>query len=445
MPSISVPTGSTSSITLGFASTATASLASNLLASVYAAVTANSLDVYPQPTVSGAVNEFVVTVGGAVTVPAGYNVIVDAVTTGTPTITGNGGSEELFIAGDSSFDYIPTGGSGTILSGAGNDTLVNPAFETGSGYTVQGDGSFTTVGTSTLVETISNTGTFTYSQTPQFPQTDYVITNTAPGPTTVNLNAYAETVSALSNGGVYNDNGYLTFINGGANTIVGSASTQAAVIYGGDDNMLITQGADTASLVFVNGAGNSSIVAGEAGGILAVDGAGGTINLSDAVYNSNGPAIIGPTGTGTPPPRTSNYLFGGTGAETLNAGQTVFSTDLVAGQAKAYAVLGFGNDVFFGGSGASTVVGGGFSSPDLYAFVNGASGGSDLIQNWGVGSGLAFLGYGAAGDAAIKAAIAAAPTNAPSISFTLPDNTQITITGVNGAAVNLNNNQLYLS
>jgi hypothetical protein len=243
---------------------------------------------------------------------------------------------------------------------------------------------------------------------------------------------------------------------------VASASAKLTAIFAGNYNMLVIQGADTASLTFVNSAGNSTIATGAAGGILAFDGAGGTINLTDSTSGSTagsstvggiaGPFIpAGGTGTGTSSGTVStafNYLVGATGAETLNASGSGETAVLVAGQANAYAVLGTGADAFFAGSGASTVVGGtssGSALPDLYAFVNGASGGSDLIQNWGAASGLVFLNYGAAGDAAIKAAIAATPTNTPSVSLVLPDNTQITITGINGAAVNLNNNPIYLS
>jgi len=195
--------------------------------------------------------------------------------------------------------------------------------------------------------------------------------------------------------------------------------------------MSISQGSDTSSMIFVNGSANSSISAGAAGGILAFDGAGGTINLSDSGSSA------------------FNYLVGGTGAETLNAALTSDTAVLIAGQANAFALLGTASvDAFFAGSGASTISGGtasGSALPDLYAFVNGVSGGSDLIVNWGTASGLVFLGYGATGDASIKAAIAAAPTNADTVSITLPDSTTITVVGVNGAAVNLGNNPIYLS
>jgi len=412
-------------------STSSGTLATSLLASVYAAAAANNLVVYPQPTVAGAVNEFVVTVAGAVTVPAGYTVIIDAVTTGTETITGNGASGEIFIAGDSSFDYIPTGGSGTVIAGTGNDTFTAPTYQTGNGYSFDVEGVLNQSGVSTLLETISNSGTFTYADPPGSFHTYYAITNNAQDSSTVNLNAYSETVSALSNGGVYNDNSYLTFINGGSNTVVASASAQYAEIYGGNYNMLVVQGADTATLVFVNGAANSSISAGPAGGILAFNGAGGAITLSDSQSSA------------------FNYLVGGTGAETLNAAATNDTAVLVANQANVYAALGSASeDAFFGGSGAATVVGGsgsGSALPDLYAFANGSSGGSDVIFNWGPASGLVFLGYGNAGDAAIEAAIAAAPTNAASVSITLPDHTQVTVVGLNGTNVNLSSNPIYLT
>jgi hypothetical protein len=446
MPTVTVPSGATSSVSLSFATNATQSLATSLLSSVYAAAAAGSLVSAPQATVAGAVNEYVVTVAGAYTVPAGYNVIVDAVTSGAATITGNGASGELFVAGSGNFEYLPAGGAGTVVAGAGSGTIESTGSSTIDGFLLLGDANYTSIGPSALMplymeppplsETITTAGTYSFDA-----GITLSVTNEANGPTTIMLDYWGSgTVNALVSGGIYEDlgggidghpGGTLLFLNAGASTVTATEGSGAATIFGGNYSMSISQGSDTSSMIFVNGSANSSIAAGAAGGILAFDSAGGTINLSDSGSSA------------------FNYLVGGTGAETLNAALTSNTAVLIAGQANAFALLGTASvDAFFAGSGASTIVGGiesGSALPDLYAFVNGASGGSDLIVNWGSASGLVFLGYGAAGDAAIKAAIAAAPTNANTVSITLPDSTSITVMGLNGAAVNLGNNPVYLS
>jgi hypothetical protein len=60
------------------------------------------------------------------------------------------------------------------------------------------------------------------------------------------------------------------------------------------------------------------------------------------------------------------------------------------------------------------------------------------ILQWGAAGTLVFLGYGSAGNQAIQAAIAAAPTNGSTSSIILPDNTQVTLVGLNGQPVTWN-------
>ena len=91
----------------------------------------------PRPaTVSGAISEYIIGAGatGAVTVPTGYNYILDQAT-GPITVTGNGATAETFIATNAA-STAPGGGfalynlgSGTVVAGSGADTIVNVEFD----------------------------------------------------------------------------------------------------------------------------------------------------------------------------------------------------------------------------------------------------------------------------------------------------------------------------
>jgi hypothetical protein len=224
------------------------------------------------------------------------------------------------------------------------------------------------------------------------------------------------------------------FVNTGSSTLVGGSGSATLFGGGAGSQLAFFQGSGTGSATFVGGAGNSSLVAGAAGGLVAFSGAGGTVNL----YGTSTSAF--------------NYLVGGTGSETLNAAFSGGTGVLVGGAANALGYLSnTSQDAYFDGSGTSTLVGGtslsGGSStslPDLLVFANGASGGTTTYYNWGANSGLVFIGYGATGDATIKSNIAAAGSGT-SVSFTLSDNSKITLVGINGATINPSTNATFYS
>jgi hypothetical protein len=458
MSIITVPGGAGgASVALAFATKASASLASLLLSSVYAAAALGDLVTSPSTPNPGAVNAYIITPTetGVFTIPAGYNAVIDA-SLGTTTIIGNGSRNESIVGGSGNIDFVSNGGSGTIVSGGWTDT-----FSGGGAFALLGDAYYVsnvitpapvvstptpvivtpiyvppsepvvtpivTVPPTIIQITITTVGIYNYGSGSGI----YNIVNNSAGPSSVNINVGASTVSALVGGGVYyHRGGSLTFVNNAASTVIGASSSGPATIFGGNSNSTYIQGSDPAGWTFVNGSSNSTIMAGSAGGVLAFNGDGGAVNL------------VG-TSTGA-----FNYLVGGTGAETLNAAFTTGTAVVIGGAAKNVSYLSNTSaDAFFAGSGSSTVVGGVSNSalPDLYAFINGSSGGSNLILNWGQSSGLVFVGYGAAEDAQIAAELAATPTTSSVASLKLPDNTIVTIVGLNGSAVNLAHNPVYLS
>jgi len=454
MSTITVPSGSGGpSVALSFATKASASLASLLLGSVYAAAAQGTLSSYPAGSASAAVNEYVISPYefGSFTVPAGYDAVVDA-SLGPVTIVGKSDSNVSVVAGSSNFTYVSNGGSGTIVAGYATDTfsgsgaydLLGDAFYVSKTPSVAPASPVVPVGTptspvTTIVQPIvsspveiieivvSTVGFYNYGTG----SGEYFITNQAKGPSTIAINAGASTVSAVVDGGLYYENGgALTFVNNAASTVVGTASSGPQTIFGGNTNSAYFQGAAAAGWMFVNGSSNASITAGAAGGILAFNGAYGTINL----FGSSSSAF--------------NYLVGGTGVDTLNAAGANGTAVVIAGAANTLAYLSnTSTDAFFAGSGSSTIVGGASTSslPDLYAFANGSAGGTDVILNWGKNSGLVFLGYGAKEDALIAAELASVPATSSVASFKLPDNTIVTVVGMNGAAVNLSSNPTFLS
>jgi Ca2+-binding RTX toxin-like protein len=162
-----------------------------------------------------------------------------------------------------------------------------------------------------------------------------------------------------------------------------------------------------------SGAGSS--VAGGAGGFVGtVSGAnstliGGSTASIVSVTGANSLAVAGSAGI------TGINESGSTGAETI-------ATNPLGNAGTMVALLGSGADSVLGGSGAATITGG--SGADVFAFINGHAGGSEVIIGFKAGDNLAFAGYGYTG--------ANLPTEAVGSLgdvITLSDGTKITLAG----------------
>ncbi len=426
-------------VPLNFDTAANASAAQSLLLPITNAAAAGTLKVYPAASLAGGVNEFVVAAAatGVLALPPGYDEVVDAAV-GAVTLSGSdSAANQLVVASDGGFELFESGpaASGTIFSGGGTNTIV--LAQTSGGFTVGGDGEDTvyltvgTIGTDAIAVMAGNANIAVSG--------DYVDAYGSGGSTSdvISLSgtndtdvvyAAASTVFAAAGGVIYDTTGSLEFINAGTATLVQSATAGAATVFGGSANSAYYLSAASAAFTFINGTSNSSIVSGSAGGVVGFDNDGGEINLFGASTGAY------------------NYLIGGDGAETLNAAFSGGPVELVAG-AGDVAIFASNTtpDAIFGSGGASTVVSGTTTSnnitsalADEFAFVNGQAGGSMEILQWGAASTLVFLGYGSAGDQAIRAAIAAASTGGSTSMITLPDNTQVTLVTLNGQPVNWN-------
>jgi Ca2+-binding RTX toxin-like protein len=150
-----------------------------------------------------------------------------------------------------------------------------------------------------------------------------------------------------------------------------SASGAGSVIQGG------SMGVDT-----VSATGESQSVSGGEGGFIAnVTGAndivtGGSGNTIATVSGANSLAVSGP-GPGV----TGIDESASTGPETIATNPNGNSGTLVA-------TMGSGADTAIGGSGASTITGG--SGDDVFAFIKGHAGGTEVIINFTPSDNLVF-------------------------------------------------------
>jgi Ca2+-binding RTX toxin-like protein len=108
---------------------------------------------------------------------------------------------------------------------------------------------------------------------------------------------------------------------------------------------------------------------------------------------------------------------------------------LVGGTGTTTMVGGSGNDVMFGGSGADSMFSGtgnavmaAGSGADLFVFINGSAGGTDVILNFSHGPDQVWLGNYATN--AVPSVLGGAVTANGSTTIMLSDNTHITFAGV---------------
>jgi Ca2+-binding RTX toxin-like protein len=178
-------------------------------------------------------------------------------------------------------------------------------------------------------------------------------------------------VFAGSNGAtVQGSIGSLYFVGGsGAASVTGSSGN--TTLFGGSGTSVLQGGSGT-NLIY-GGAGASTLIAGTGASTL-VGGTGSTQEFAEGgapvvlIAGSNSSTIDGTTGTGT---------------------EQVFT-----GHDQALIALNAAADSMIGGSGASTVIGG--AGPDVYGFINGHAGGSEVIEGLKPMDEIVFGGY--AGD-----------------------------------------------
>jgi Ca2+-binding RTX toxin-like protein len=169
-------------------------------------------------------------------------------------------------------------------------------------------------------------------------------------------------------------------------------------------------GASSGITKFTASGSNSSISGGAGGFVGTVSGANSTL------VGGTGTSIVNVTG--------ANSLAVTGINESASSGAETIATNPLGNTGSMVAILGSGADSVLGGSGASTITGG--SGHDVFAFIKGHAGGSEVIIGFTASDNLAFAGYGYTG--------ANLPTEAVGSRgdvITLSDGTTITLAGFN--------------
>lgn len=179
-------------------------------------------------------------------------------------------------------------------------------------------------------------------------------------------------------------------------------------------------GAASGTVNFSLSGADSSVTGGQGSTVGIASGAnttlvGGSGNSLFTVTGANSLAVAGP-GPGV----TGIDESGSTGPETI-------ATNPLGNSGTLVAFLGSGADSVIGGGGASTIVGG--SGNDVFGFVDGHAGGSEVILNYTSSDNLAFSGYGYSSDNVPTETIGTFNGEASDI-MTLSDGTKITFVGI---------------
>ncbi len=374
---------------------------------------------------------------------------------GTGRLTIKGGSRETITGGAGGIVYSATdgGGANTITTAAGaQDVLTLAAADvvTSRGkdtiYGGSGNQVITLYGNALV---IGSTGNSTLS----FYGNDSLVGS---GQDVCTVNAGAQVaISAGTNDSVHETDAKVDFgVGHGSSAVALSVAGGAASIYGGTqisvtvdtDQAAATQvtlmqgaasvtlnGADTlqggsgAATVTILAA-NTNVTGGSGaltvhdydpatGHVATIHGGSGTLN-----YDQGGAALTFIGGSGAAVLNGgwgSLSVRGGSGALTVSGGSE--GLDLTAGSGRANISMTSGGGSITFGTGASSVQEAGYGQADIFHFVAGSGGGTDVISGLRAGvDQLVFQGVG----------IASARTAGGSSTITLTDSTQLRLVGV---------------
>lgn len=205
----------------------------------------------------------------------------------------------------------------------------------------------------------------------------------------------------------------------GSNTI--TSTTNTVIFSGPNDTVTASTGSTT---LFGASSGTTTFSIGGSGSSVT----GGSGNIAGVASSSNS-TLVGGTGTSLFTVNGANNLVaagqsGTTGVDlSQSAGGNTITTNPLGNSGTLIATLSNGADSVIGGGGASTITAG--SGNDVFGFVNGHAGGSEVIIGFSSNDTLAFGGYGYS--------LTNAPTEtvtSGSDVITLSDGTTITLVGV---------------
>jgi Ca2+-binding RTX toxin-like protein len=288
---------------------------------------------------------------------------------GALTLTGSGSTNTNYILGASTNVDLSTNGATNTILAAGGNDTIN----------MQGSNFVTASGGADVLKTYSGNNTV-------------VATGSA--------SVFAGTPSGFS--------GKLDFI---------STSTAAATIFAGSGSATVSAGVGGGTVL--GGTGGNNSLTGGSGSVYFVGGGNG-----DTLA-----AGFGGAATVTSP----NYLFAGTGNETLLASSVTGTNLLQAGSGTdIMSASGSGTQYFFGSTGSATMTGSTMSGANNVYFFGTASnsGGHDVITNFGKNSELIALN-----GTKIESITSSQLNGAPAALVTLTDGTNISLIGVQAASI----------
>lgn len=435
----------------------------------FAALAVQSSDPAATPTVSATVVPSVPGVysnlGGGVLDPTGL-ILTSAQTAALDTASLNhatfgltqaglslGGVSVTINGGGSATYTLLDGGTGvdTLTAGSGNDTLVaygsratlvsgptpNLLYPVGANDTViAGTGASTLVGGSTGTTFLLNNGNQLV-----FDGGGSAVINGGSGANTIvaltgsdtiTLGAGANLVALQQGNNLAVATGVSTLLGGSGSDTIRSFGN--ALVFGRSGSMSFSNGSGTATVIGASGFGHVTVDGGAGGGLFG-GGLGGNNQLTagsqtSTLYGGGSGDILQAKGS------SADVLVAGAGNETLNGAGTTGPNTYYLGSGADLLNVGAGSSVVIAGAGQATVNLG--AGNQLVAVTRGLGGGQVLLNNFTLGSDYVTLQNFGDNNAARSAAIAGASVSNGSVSFTLSDNTRITLAGV-GSVGPLNN------
>lgn len=271
--------------------------------------------------------EVIIQSNGPAIVPKNAQAIVDAAQNSS--VIGNGADNETFLAGSGNTTFLTNGGSGIVVTGDGTDKVV----QTGQG----GWNIMTGAGND-----------------------EVIITH---GANTISPGTGHNTVLLLGGNNIVESTG--------SDTI--QAATGSDTIFGGSKPEYV-QGGD-ANLSFVGGSGQATVLGGTGSETVFGGGGGfyqGGTRGQNFIVGGDGATTIKGGGDGDQlylTSSTSGAIYGGVGAETLNASASTGNNFLWAGRGNDLVLGGSGNDTLTSGAGSATLSGG--AGKDTFEIVAG--------------------------------------------------------------------------
>ncbi len=400
MTNVTVPGAHGETLNLNYDTHAGAVLAQQIALAIRSGLAAHTIRAAdtadgPPPSLPLGVNgELVVSKTGTTLAPHGYTYVVD--TAHSAVIYGSGDANQRILAGSGNLTYYAPGGSGTIVTGGGNNLVNIASSDTGSWFIAMGNGN----------DTIRALGS---------------------GNDTISLGTGRHAIQLGAGQNFVETSGTDTILaSSGRETIDASGSNGSQLIYG-----------NASKLFFVGGDGPSSVFGGSG---------------SDTVFGGSGRTLLYGGSGG------NNFLQAGTGAATLFGGgdgdQLYAAGDarqaLHAGSGNETLFGGFasGNDTFYGGSGSDQIFGGlgrntfvagtgaatitaSPGSENMFEFVRGMAGGRELVLGLTDPSQVLIDLVGYSEHEAMQA-LAGQVRSGGGVTISLSDHTRITFQNVSG-------------